>query len=243
MVQEAFGKHDIENGIADGHGQRIAPVSRPVGAGLHAACRVFGRKAGAQREAAANALRNSHDVGRDAGPFVGKQLAGAPDAGLDLVEDQQQAVLVAQLPERPHEFPGCQPQTALALHRLDEDRSRCIGDCRLQGVEVAERHLVEAADLRPEAFQVLCLTAGRDRGQRAPVEGTLEGNDMETLGMALYILVATGRLDGAFQCFRTGIGKEDLVGEGRLGKSACKTLLPGDIVKVREVPELLRLVL
>ncbi len=61
-------------------------------AGLHAGLAASdGRKAGAEREAAADALRHRHDIRRDAGPFVGKELAGAADAGLDLVEDQQQA--------------------------------------------------------------------------------------------------------------------------------------------------------
>src|SRR3972149_3870943 len=52
-----------------------------------------------QGEAPADALGRGHDVGLHPGPLVGKQLAGAADAGLNLVEDEQQAMLVAKRAE------------------------------------------------------------------------------------------------------------------------------------------------
>ena len=97
MLEEAVGEHDIEHGIADRHGKRIAAEGRAMRAGGHAGRGFGGRETGAHRKAAADALGDRHDVGRDAGPFIGEELAGAADAALDLVEDQQQAVLVAKL--------------------------------------------------------------------------------------------------------------------------------------------------
>ena len=78
--EEAIGQDDVEHGIADGHGQRIAAIGRAMGAGLHAGGGFCRRKAGAERKAAADALGDRHDVGRDARPFMGKELAGAADA-------------------------------------------------------------------------------------------------------------------------------------------------------------------
>ena len=49
---------------------------------------------------------------------------------------------------------------------------------------VAEGDLVEALDLRPEAFEVFRLAARRDGGERAAVEGALEGDDAEPLRVA-----------------------------------------------------------
>ena len=50
--------------------------------------------AGADRDAAAEALGDGDDVGRDARrPWWANQRAGAADAGLHLVEPQQRAVL------------------------------------------------------------------------------------------------------------------------------------------------------
>jgi hypothetical protein len=45
--------------------------------------------------------------------------------------------------------------------------------------------LVEALDLRAEALEILLLAAGGDGGERAAVEGALEGDDAEALGVAL----------------------------------------------------------
>ncbi len=46
----------------------------------------------ADRQAAAEALGQGDDVGLDAVGLVGEPVAGAADAGLHLVEDQQRAV-------------------------------------------------------------------------------------------------------------------------------------------------------
>ena len=70
-------------------------------AGGHALGRLGGGKARADRKAAAERLGQCHNVGRDAGAFIGEQVAGAPDAGLHLVEHQEQAVLVAELRAAP----------------------------------------------------------------------------------------------------------------------------------------------
>ena len=71
-----------------------------MGAGHHALGGLLGGQHCPEREAAADALGHRHHVGRNAGPLVGEQLAGAAHAGLHLVEHQQQAVLVAQLAQR-----------------------------------------------------------------------------------------------------------------------------------------------
>ena len=53
--------------------------------------------------------------GVDAGALIGEQLAGAAHAGLDLVEDQQQAVLVAKRAQRSQEFGSDDAHAAFAL--------------------------------------------------------------------------------------------------------------------------------
>ena len=49
-----------------------------------------------QRHAARDALGDRHEIGLDAGVFDGEHLAGAREAGLDFIGDEQDAVLVAQ---------------------------------------------------------------------------------------------------------------------------------------------------
>ena len=94
------------------------------------------------RKAAAEPLGHRHDVRRDAGPFMGEQLAGAAHAALHLVEHQQQAALVAELAQRPEDAPGDLAHAAFALHRLDEDR-------RPSPAPIAASTALEIAERRP----------------------------------------------------------------------------------------------
>ena len=51
----------------------------------------------------------------------GKPLARAPEARLDFIGNQHDAMLVAELAQPHHEFLGRNVKSALALHRLDDD--------------------------------------------------------------------------------------------------------------------------
>ena len=184
MRQEIRRQHQVEHGIADRHGERIAAIGRAVRARRHAFRRLGGGKTGAHRIAAADSLGDRHDVWRNAQPFIGEQFAGAPDAGLDLVEDQQQSVFVAELAQAAQEFRRQHAHPAFALDRLDQDRRGLRPDRRFHSFQIAGRDLIETVDLRAEALQIFRLTARGDCGQRAAVKGAFEGDDPEALGMA-----------------------------------------------------------
>ena len=111
-------------------------------------------------------------------PFVGEQLAGAAHAALHLVEDQQQAVLVAELAQRLEELRRHGAHAALALHRLDQDRRGLRADRALDRFEVAERR--PDRSLRPAGRSlrdISALPAGGDGRERAAVERAFEGDD------------------------------------------------------------------
>ena len=120
-----------------------------------------------------------------AGPLVGEQPAGPAHAGLHLVEDQQQVVLVAQPPQLLEEVALGRADAALALDRLDQDGR---GLARRSPPRPAARSpsgtLIEAGQTGPETFEMLLLAAGRDGRHRAAVEGALEGDDAVALGLA-----------------------------------------------------------
>ena len=161
LVEEAVCEDDVEHGVADRHGQRIAAEGGAVHAGGHADRRRIGRQAGAHREAAADALGDRHDVGLDARPFIGEQLAGAADAALHLVEDQQQAVLVAELAQALQRLRRERADAALALHRLDQDRRRLRRD-RLGGAHRCRR-TAPGRSRRPSGRSLRDISAGRRR--------------------------------------------------------------------------------
>ena len=167
--------------------------------------------------------------GVDAGPFIGEELAGAADAGLDLVEDQEQAVLVAEAAQFAQEGVRHRADAALALDRLDHERRRLGADDGLQGLDILERHLVEAFDLRAEALEILGLAAGCDGRQRPAVEGALERDDAEALRMAVRGVVLAGHLDGRLVRLGAGIGEEDHVREGVLDQALGQPLAFRDL--------------
>ena len=79
----------------------------------------------ADRQPAAEALGQRHHVGPDAVALVGPQRAGAPHPGLDLVEDQQRAVLVAGRADlAPPARPVERVHARLALDRARAPRPR-----------------------------------------------------------------------------------------------------------------------
>ena len=182
-------------------------------AGGHALGRLGRRQARADRETAAERLGQRHDVGGDAGALVGEQFAGAAHAGLHLVEDQQQAVLVAKFAQRPQERGLDHAHAALAHDRLDHDRRGLGADGALHRVEIGERHLIEAVDRRAETFEIFLLPGGGERRQRAAVEGALESDDPVAFRKAVGEVVFARHLDRAFHRLGAGIAEEDEVGE------------------------------
>jgi hypothetical protein len=67
-------------------------------------------------------LGERHDVGGNAVVLRGEHAAGAADAALHLVEDQEDSVLVADRAQPGKETRGRHQVAAFALERLDQDR-------------------------------------------------------------------------------------------------------------------------
>ena len=136
---------------------------------------------------------------------------------------------------------GADAHAALALHRLDHDGGRLRADGLLGRLQVAEGDEIEAGRRLTEALEVLLVAGSGDGGERAAVEGALEGDDAPALGVAVGEVVAPRQLDGALAGLRARIAEEHLVGEGRLAQPLGQPLLAGDAVEVGAVPERVRL--
>ena len=89
-------------------------------------------------------LREQHHVGLDVPMLDREEAAGAPEAGLDLVGDEQRAVAAADLGGRLQIAVGRQVD-ALALDRLDDEgRASRGGQRALQRRQVVERNAVQS---------------------------------------------------------------------------------------------------
>src|SRR5262249_34699809 len=94
----------VEDRFGDRTGERIAPVSRAMYPDRERARYFGGRQHRADREAAAEPLGAGQDVGYDTLLHVGEQCSSAAHAALDLVEDEQSVVIVAQPARGREEF-------------------------------------------------------------------------------------------------------------------------------------------
>src|SRR5690606_21517941 len=138
----------------------------------------------------------------------------ATHATLDLVEDEQQPPIVAQPAQGAQKRRLGRAYASFALHGLDQDARRLRADRLGHGLQVAERYLVEAIDLRPETLQILLLAAGSDGGQGAPVKGAFERDQAIALRRAVHEMMASGHLDGTLDRLGARIAEEHRIGAG-----------------------------
>ena len=205
---------------------------------------------------AGDRLRDGHQVGLDPVVLDREHPPGAAEAGLHLVDDHDDPVLVAEPADAGHEVPRRDDEPAFALHRLDHDRRDLLGgDLRDQralerrerrarvraAVVLRERNAVHLGGERPEPRLVRVRLRGhRHREERAAVEGALEDDD----GGALR--VRARELDRVLDRLRAGVEERRLrrAGERRdrdqaLGERDVDLVRHDREVGVREARELL----
>ena len=99
----------------------------------------LGRERRGERQVAAGQpLGEAHEVGRDALLLAGEHRARAAEAGRDLVADEEDAELVAQLADGAQVAVGVDVDAGRALHeRLDDDRRDAVAVLVEQRAHVA----------------------------------------------------------------------------------------------------------
>jgi hypothetical protein len=143
LQQAVLAFEQIERGVRRRAGQRVAHIGRPVHQGVQ---RIVGPESvenllrgdgsGQRQRTAAKALAERHNVGRDIRCFASKHGAGAPEAGEDFVEDQQQLVFVGGGAQAAKRLLVMENHAARALHqRLHHDAREFAGMAFEEGVE------------------------------------------------------------------------------------------------------------
>ena len=87
--------HRLDRAERGGTGDRVAAVGATEATGVDGVHDVGAAGHGGQRQAAGDALGRGDEVGDDALVLAGEPVAGAAEAGLDLVGDEEDAVLGA----------------------------------------------------------------------------------------------------------------------------------------------------
>jgi hypothetical protein len=163
---------------------------------------------------------------------MGEEFACAPDTRLHFVENQQEAMLVAQLAQTLQALRRHRTDTALALDRLNEDGARLGANGFLQSLMIAERHLIKAFDLGAETVEIFLLATGGNGRQRAAMESAFKSDDAEFFRMAVRRLLFARHFDRAFHRLRTRIGEEDEIRERPVHKTLRKLLAFGNLEQV-----------
>jgi hypothetical protein len=87
-------------------------------------------------------LPEGEDVGLDTEVFVGPQLAGDPHAGLHLVENEQEFILVRELTQLVEELLAEVIVPAFALDRLDDEARDVVPVFLHSGLDLPHRFLL-----------------------------------------------------------------------------------------------------
>ncbi|MDT4815155.1 hypothetical protein FQZ97_481770 [compost metagenome] len=168
----------------------------------------------ADGEAATQALGAGEDVRGHAVVLVGEQVAATAHAALHLVEHQQCVVLVAQLAGTFQVGLVRRQHAALALHGLQDHGAGLVGDGRLQGLQVVERHMGDALHLRPEAIGIFRLAADGHGEQGAAVEAVGRRDDLVLVRAVDVVGITAGQFERRLVGLGAGVGEEHALGEG-----------------------------
>ncbi len=197
----------------EGHArrERIAAEGRTVASGTH---QVEHRRArdecGDREQAAAQGLADDDGVGTDAFVHVGEPGAGAAEARLDLVDDQQDVARGAQFARGAQEAWRRRDDAGFALDRLDQDRAGVLVDRFAESRDVAEVEVPEPGRERAEVGAVVVFRGETDHGRGPPVEIAAGDDDLgpvriDPLGP---ITPATRGLDGRLDRFAAAARRE-----------------------------------
>src|ERR1700741_998534 len=139
-------------------------------AGVHATFEPYAGQACAERQAAAESLRERDDVRNDSALLEREERSGPPETALNFVEHEQCARAVGDFACGDQILVSERDDAALAHHRLEEDRSGLAIDGRSQRVDVIRRNERNAGHERLERLAIRVVAGERERAECAAVK-------------------------------------------------------------------------
>ena len=125
--RQLFFGHDVEHRMRRSDGQGVTGIGAPQASGVGRVHDGAAANDGGQGGATAHALGQGHQIGGNTVVLHGKHLAGAGKTGLHFVGNQHDAVFIAQGAQPLHRLGLDGVETALALHRLKNNRRHTAG--------------------------------------------------------------------------------------------------------------------
>ena len=211
--------HLAQDGQRSSAGHGVASIGGAVGAGAESGGNLVGAGDAADGHAAAHSLSHGHAVRLHAIALIAHEAAATAPTSLDLVQQEQDALLVAELTDALDELVGSGEHAALALNRLEHDGAGLALDISiLEGLQVVVVSIHEAGNQVAEALLDGGVgLAGSGHGtEGTAVEGGLSGDDGPSVGTDVLDAPLTGDLDHSLVGLSAGVLIEDLIHTGGL---------------------------
>src|SRR6185437_11376516 len=196
---------NAQRGTGHGAAQRIAAKGAAVVAGLVNAQNLLGGQHGGDGiEAAGQRLADNEHVGVNSLAHVGKELAGAAEAGLDFVGHEEHPVAAANVRGFAQIAGGRENNASLALDGLDQEGTGVGGDGVSEGARIAIGDDLEAGGKGTKAAAILLVSGETDDSDGAAVKIVGTDNNLgQAVGYALHGVAPLARgLDRGLHRFR-----------------------------------------
>ena len=220
MLEDVVALDCVEDSDGSSTGEWIAAEGCPVHARVEGFRGLFGAEHCAHGNAAGDGLGEGGDIGKDAVVLVGEPFAGAANAALDFVGDQECAGYVAKFAGSGVELLRDGMNAAFALNCFEQDRAVIFSERGPQCGDVIKWNEVDGRDKRREGFTILGLMSGRDRAHAAAMKAVFERDELRSDGAALFAEhegVRAGELHRSLPCLGAGVAEEDPIETAHLG--------------------------
>src|SRR4051794_19521684 len=233
VLEQALALEDVEVGERDRGAHRVPAPRDAVGEGVRALEeRLHDAVAGddgAHRGVRARQALGRRDHVGEVVVLLGAEHVAEPAVGADdLVGDQQDVVLVADLADALEVALGRREAAAGVLDRLHDDGRDRVGALELdavrdglrevlgavagrQAVEVRVRHVAAARGERLERLAQRRHAGGAERAHRRAVVGDLARDDLVLVRVARELVVLAGELQRGLDRLAAARGEEDAV--------------------------------
>ena len=201
LSEETFIFDGLEELQAKATGERAAAEGAAVFCQAEGVEELFVDYEGAEGDAAAEGFAEDEGVGLNAGAGVGEPVARAAETALDLVEDEEGAVLVCDATGFDEECVVDDVNSTFTEDWLDKNGGGFVGDGGAKLVEVVAVDKGNVREAGAEVEAVFRLPGDGERTVRAAVVGVSQGNDAVLGVVEVLAGVGASELEGTFDGF------------------------------------------
>ena len=175
-------------------------------------------------ESARQGFAHQGEVGLDTLMFFGEEFAGSAKSSLDLIEDEQDVVAIADFAHFFQVTGRRDNNTSFTLNRFHQKGNRIGGDGPLQGFCIPKGDGDKSRREGTESVSILRFSAEPDDGDGPPMKIVGADDDFSLIFGDPFVQIAplSDGLDRGFDGFGSAVHGKDLVGIGHFADLLAK---------------------